>query len=184
MTITMPGSNAPYHITSHYGTGQWDNEIETIAQKMGIPAELLKAMMMKESKGDPNAAGDGGKSFGLMQIQEATWNEFRDKHKDELPPELRNASFDQIKNDPRLNLMAGAAMMKSYHDDWMKKGYTSDEAWKLALRQYNSGSVPDPHDLSVAGPGTPNYVEEIWGNYSKSPGFQPNVVTYDEYDIT
>lgn len=135
---TVNGGQSPSGDSSY---GQWGPQILDGSKKTGIPPALLYQQMMAESSGNPNSLGDGGKSFGLMQIQQATWEDFQKNNRDKLPPELKNASWDQIKNDPRLNLLAGAALMKGYHDEWAAKGYSSDDAWKLALRQYNSGSV-------------------------------------------
>jgi soluble lytic murein transglycosylase-like protein len=177
--------HSPYgynHVTSNTGTTKWDRDIEEAANDMGIPPDLLKSMVMKESGGDPNAVGDNGKSYGLMQIQKETWEDFQAKNRDTLPPELRDASYEDIKNDPKLNLKAGAAMMKTYHDEWMEKGYSSDDAWKLALRQYNTGSVPNPDDLTEAGGATPDYVDSIWSNYETSPGYKKNAYTPPAYD--
>jgi soluble lytic murein transglycosylase-like protein len=164
--------------------GQWSQQILEASQKTGIPPDLLYQQMMNESGGNPNALGDGGRSFGLMQIQQGTWEEFQRNNRDKLPPELQNASWEQIKSDPRLNLLAGGALMKHYHDEWTAKGYSSDEAWKLALRQYNTGSVPDPHNLHLAGGATPNYVDNIWAAYTSSSGFKPNtIIVPDSGDI-
>ncbi|GJI88213.1 transglycosylase SLT domain-containing protein [Duganella hordei] len=179
---TVNGGQSPSGDSSY---GQWGPQILDASKKTGIPPELLYQQMMAESSGNPNSLGDGGKSFGLMQIQQATWEDFQKNNRDKLPPELKNASWDQIKNDPRLNLLAGAALMKGYHDEWAAKGYSSDDAWKLALRQYNSGSVPDPNNLSNAGGATAGYVDKIWGAYASAPGFKANnVIVPDDKDIT
>lgn len=43
----------------------------------GIWPALVLAVIARESSGDPGAVGDFGTSFGLMQIQEATWQDYQ-----------------------------------------------------------------------------------------------------------
>jgi len=174
-----------FEISSTVANNRWENIIEEAARDFGVPAELLNQMMRFESSGNPFAVGDGGMSHGLMQIQQGTWEDFKKNYGDKLPPDLRNASYEQIVNDPEMNMRAAAAMMKAFHDKWMDKGYSSDDAWKLALREYNSGSYAvNPDNLWDAGPGTPAYVDKIWSAFSTSPNYETNTVPpADEWDI-
>lgn len=43
--------------------------IDDIAVRSGVDPNIVKAIIMEESGGNPNAVGDGGESIGLMQIQ-------------------------------------------------------------------------------------------------------------------
>jgi hypothetical protein len=52
---------------------QWDSAVMTAAAKYpGVDPAMVKAMMIVESGGDPNAAGVGG-AVGLMQIKPEYW---------------------------------------------------------------------------------------------------------------
>ncbi|WP_167541090.1 transglycosylase SLT domain-containing protein [Janthinobacterium agaricidamnosum] len=140
-------------------TGVYSAEINAAAKEFGVPPELLAAQMHQESGGNPNALGDGGKSFGLMQLQKDTWDSFRNS--DKCPPSLKNVDFEQVKNDPATNIRAAAALDKSYHDQ--AGGGDDKHAWGVALRIYNSGSIQDPSNLSNPADGaTTDYVQNIF----------------------
>ena len=140
-------------------TGAYSAEINAAAKEFGVPPELLAAQMQQESSGNPNALGDGGLSFGLMQLQQDTWDGFRNS--DQCPPSLKNVDFEQVKNDPATNIRAAAALDKSYHDQ--AGGGDDKHAWGVALRVYNSGSIQDPNNLSNPADGaTTDYVQNIF----------------------
>jgi hypothetical protein len=42
--------------------------VEGVARGHGIPRNVLLAIVLAESAGDPGAVGDGGRSFGLLQL--------------------------------------------------------------------------------------------------------------------
>lgn len=142
----------------------------------GMPPGLLNAVEQRESGGDNSNVGDVGLSRGSMQIQKDTWDGFRNGHQNSLPPNLKNASWDDISSSREMSRAAGGAIISSYHDEWLSKGLSDDMAWKCALRQYNSGSVPNPNNPNERPvgnqPGNPggyvgveDYVSSIWGNY-------------------
>lgn len=47
----------------------YSDTITSVAKWFKVPANLIRAIIWKESSGEPSATGDEGKSFGLMQIQ-------------------------------------------------------------------------------------------------------------------
>jgi murein DD-endopeptidase MepM/ murein hydrolase activator NlpD len=51
---------------------QYEQEIQAAAQTAGVDPNIIRAIISKESSGNSAAIGDGGKSFGLGQIQLAT----------------------------------------------------------------------------------------------------------------
>jgi soluble lytic murein transglycosylase-like protein len=62
--------------------------IAAASQKYGVRTSLIRAHIMKESGGDSNAIGDGGRALGLLQIHKdaATemgfvWAELKDPEK-------------------------------------------------------------------------------------------------------
>lgn len=47
---------------------RWDGLLNRLGQKYGVPPLFLKAVMLIESGGRPDAVGDGGHSVGLFQL--------------------------------------------------------------------------------------------------------------------
>ncbi len=90
--------------------------IGAAAQKTGLDAQLLRAVIDKESAGRPCALSARG-AEGLMQLMPATAEEF-----DVEDP-----------FDPKQNVEAGAKLLKS-----LLERYQNDPA--LALGAYNAGS--------------------------------------------
>lgn len=97
---------------------QIGNMLDAAAQKYGIPPEILKAVAFKESRWNPNAVGDGGNSFGMMQI-------YRRAHP--------NYNVAQGQANPAYNIDYAARLLRSHYD---KTGN-----WQTAVMRYN-GSGP------------------------------------------
>jgi soluble lytic murein transglycosylase-like protein len=49
---------------------QWDGLLNRIGQKYNVPPLFLKAVMLSESGGRPDAIGDSGHSVGLFQLHD------------------------------------------------------------------------------------------------------------------
>lgn len=88
---------------------------------------LILAVIEQESDGNPNAVGDAGKSFGLMQIH-------TDFHPDfaALPTSLRL--------DPQTNVNTGASILMQGIDYWMD-AFSSNRLLGLraGVAEYNAG---------------------------------------------
>ncbi len=52
------------------GRDRWDELLNRVGRKYNVPPLFLKAVMLAESGGDPNAVGDGGHSVGLFQLHD------------------------------------------------------------------------------------------------------------------
>ncbi len=92
--------------------------LDAAAQKYGIPPDILKAIAWKESRWNPAARGDGGKSYGMMQI-------YTSAH-----PNYDAARGQQ---DIAYNVDYGAKLLRSLYD--------RHKDWKTAVMRYN-GSGP------------------------------------------
>jgi soluble lytic murein transglycosylase-like protein len=119
-------------------SGQLDSLIEDAAQKTGVEAQLVRAVIDQESSGRPCALSPMG-AEGLMQLMPATAEEF------EVDDPF----------DPKQNVEAGAKLLKS-----LLERYKNDPA--LALSAYNAG----PSRVDQAGgvppiPETTDYVTAI-----------------------
>lgn len=97
--------------------------IDDIATRSGVDPAIVKAIIMEESGGNPNALGDNGESIGLMQIQP--------KHHKKRMEELGIVSLF----DPQENVILGCSILSDLYD---KYGNYYD-----ALSVYNSGNTED-----------------------------------------
>lgn len=103
--------------------------ITEAAQRFGIPAAWIRAVLLAESGGDPRAVSPVG-AIGLMQIMPATWNELRVRH---------DLSADPF--DPRDNILGGAAYLRELYERY---GNVT-----AMLAAYNAG--PGRYEASLAG---------------------------------
>lgn len=97
--------------------------IDDIATRSGVDPNIVKAIIVEESGGNPNAVGDNGESIGLMQIQP--------KHHKKRMEELGIVSLF----DPQENVILGCAILSDLYDEY---GNYED-----ALSVYNSGNTED-----------------------------------------
>lgn len=97
--------------------------IDDITTRSGVDPNIVKAIIVEESGGDPNAVGDNGESIGLMQIQP--------KHHKKRMEELGIVSLF----DPQENVILGCSILSDLYD---KYGNYED-----ALSVYNSGNTED-----------------------------------------
>lgn len=102
--------------------------IEEAAQRFGIPAAWIRAVMHVESAGDVRAISSAG-AMGLMQIMPDTWAELRVRHRLGRDP-----------YDPRDNILAGAAYLREMYDRYDSPGF---------LAAYNAG--PGRYEQYLAG---------------------------------
>lgn len=141
-------------------------EIKSAAEKYGIPPELVRAVVYKESRFDPLAEGKAGE-IGLMQVLPggavADWARLNNR---KAPPQFRLY-------DVQLNLEIGCWYLGRALEKW--KAYRCGT--ELALAEYNAGAKnasrwkPDTPDGDVVSridfPLTCNYVKTIMKNYRK-----------------
>lgn len=92
--------------------------IAEAAQRFGVPAAWIRAVMRVESAGDVRAISSAG-AMGLMQIMPPTWASLRARHGLGANPYY-----------PRDNILAGAAYLREMHDRYGSPGF---------LAAYNAG---------------------------------------------
>lgn len=142
---------------------QWDQTVMQAATRYNVPPNLIKAIMMAESGGDPRARSPQG-ATGLMQI---------------MP--MHNGRQGLSINDPQQNIMLGALILQENYKqygswDMAAKAYlglggadalgtTSDTYW-ARVNQYwgelnaaSSGMFGGP----AQGGGAMSTLESIWG---------------------
>jgi hypothetical protein len=136
------------------------------AQKSGMPPALLANHLWNESRGNSSVpAGDGGKSFGVMQIQGPTLADYNAKHG-------TNYTTADISNPqhPEVGIAVGAQhwadLRDQYNDPRLASlayawGPAKTEAWSKAGGDWTKlppqvreimGNVYGPHDFPGAAP--------------------------------
>lgn len=123
---TANAQNAPAMRTAT--TDPFAVYIDEAAQRFGIPAAWIRAVMRVESAGDVRAISSAG-AMGLMQIMPETWAELRIRHRLGRDP-----------YNPRDNILAGAAFLREMYDRYGSPGF---------LAAYNAG--PGRYEEYLAG---------------------------------
>jgi len=125
-SATANAQNAPATRTAP--THPFAVYIDEAAQRFGIPAAWIRAVMRVESAGDVRAISSAG-AMGLMQIMPETWAELRIRHRLGRDP-----------YDPRDNILAGAAFLREMYERYGSPGF---------LAAYNAG--PGRYEEYLAG---------------------------------
>ena len=97
------------------------------AQRFGIPASWIRAVLQTESQGTVRAVSPKG-AMGLMQIMPQTWADLRSRY---------GLGADPF--DPRANILAGAAYLRELRDRYGASGF---------LAAYNAG--PERYEEHLA----------------------------------
>lgn len=92
--------------------------IAEAAQRFGLPARWIRAVLQVESDGMADAVSSAG-AMGLMQIMPDTWNELSARY-----------GLGDDPYDPRDNILAGTAYLRELHDRYGAPGF---------LAAYNAG---------------------------------------------
>lgn len=106
---------------------------------LGIDPNLITAVIMTESGGNPNAIGSAGE-IGLMQVMPATGA-------------IYGVSRDQL-FDPYYNVMAGATYLKDLTSKYGLQG--GIQAYNLGETKYRKGST------------SPTYLAKVMSNLSST----------------
>ena len=117
-----PAADARDMVSRHADTGAPMSDIDAYiaeaAQRFGIPARWIRAVLRAERAGNARAVRSAG-AMGLMQIMPGNWAELRAAH-----------SFGPDPFDRRENILAGAAYLRQMYDQFGAPGF---------LAAYNAG---------------------------------------------
>jgi hypothetical protein len=103
--------------------------LENAASKYGIPPEILKSIAWQESRWNPGAVGDSGKSHGMMQIYTAAHPDYN------VAEGEKNMAY---------NVDYGAKLLRQLYDRY--------GSWDKAVEHYNgSGPMAQRYAVSVMG---------------------------------
>jgi soluble lytic murein transglycosylase-like protein len=116
---------------------------EEAAQKSGLPATLIRAVVRVESNENPRAISAKG-ALGLLQLMPATWT---------ILSRQLNLGTDPF--DPHDNLLAGAIYLRALYDRYGASGFlTAYNAGAGRYEAYRDKGQPLPLE-------TVNYVQRI-----------------------
>lgn len=147
---------------------QYDRLIRTVAKEHHLDPMLVKAVVWRESRFDPQKYGSA-RERGLMQVSEKAANEWAHENK------IDNFHVEKL-FDPKTNLEAGAWYLHRAFGHWGNQ----PDAMPFALAEYNAGAsraqrwgggdsaatMPAQAFLSnIDFPGTRKYVESIIARY-------------------
>ncbi|MFG1350431.1 lytic transglycosylase domain-containing protein [Xanthobacter autotrophicus] len=128
VAMPLPCRAQPEPVQRQSQTDPYAAHIAEAAQRFGIPAVWIRAVMRVESANEVRAISPKG-AMGLMQIMPATWADLRARHR------LGGDPYD-----PRDNILAGAAYLRELHDRYGSPGF---------LAAYNAG--PGRYEEHLAG---------------------------------
>lgn len=115
-TAAVSGQRAPAR--SQPANDHYAAHVAEAAQRFGIPAAWIRAVMRVESNGERRAVSPKG-ALGLMQLMPKTWTDMRARY-----------GLGRDPFDPRDNILAGAAFLRELHDRYGSPGF---------LAAYNAG---------------------------------------------
>ncbi|MFN4205007.1 MAG: lytic transglycosylase domain-containing protein [Agrobacterium albertimagni] len=123
-------AETPSSRTEH-GGNSYAAYISEAAQRFGIPAHWIVAVIREESAGNARAISEKD-AMGLMQIMPDTWDELRARY-----------GLGRDPFDPRDNILAGAAYLRELHDRFGAPGF---------LAAYNAGPTRYAEHLATGRP--------------------------------
>ena len=147
---------------------QYDRLIKAVSEEHHLDPMLVKAVVWRESRFDPQKYGTAGER-GLMQVSEKAANEWASENK------IDNFRVEEL-FDPKKNLEAGCWYLERAFQHWEQQ----PDPVPFALAQYNAGAsrvlrwaggegaavISAKQFLSnIDFRGTRNYVESILARY-------------------
>ena len=147
---------------------QYDRLIHAIATANKLDPMLVKAVVWRESRFDPQKLGGAGER-GLMQVSEIAARDWAQEHR------IENFQVEEL-FDPKTNLEAGSWYLRRAMSHW--DGVR--DPTPFALAEYNAGASrarrwaggdgtqpisAEAFQKNIDFPGTKNYVESIIDRY-------------------
>ena len=150
-----------------------DGPIRAAAQRYGLEPALVKAVVWRESRFNPNARGKVGE-IGLMQLQEEAAREWADAER------VQGFEHEQC-FDPVTNTLAGAwylkKLTKRYLQTYNPAAYALADynAGRGNVLKWNKGEAATNSAVfidAISFPGTKAYVQSVLRRYERyRPGF-------------
>jgi len=140
--------HTPIQSNSDANPDQWDSMLNRLGQKYNVPPLFLKAVMLSESGGRPDAIGDNGHSVGLFQLHDHGYG----------------AGMGDTRFDPETNADRGARGLAEAWHAGDKAGYSGEYAVRAAYDYsfnpgggwaYQGDAVVRNYNRLLAGQGLP-----------------------------
>ncbi|MBA3544316.1 MAG: transglycosylase SLT domain-containing protein [Chthoniobacterales bacterium] len=147
---------------------QYDQLIHVVSASNDLDPMLVKAVVWRESRFDPNKLGGAGER-GLMQVSEIAAREWVEENR------IENFRVEELL-DPKINLEAGAWYLHRAMRHWQ----AAKDPTPFALAEYNAGASraqrwaggdgrkpisAKTFQKNIDFPGTKNYVGSILDRY-------------------
>jgi soluble lytic murein transglycosylase len=128
---------------------RYDAEINQAARRYGVPPDLIRAVIWRESRFHPDLMGTHGER-GLMQITEAAAADWTRAEKIEtfVPTDLF---------DPKVNIEAGTWYLRQALAYWADR----DDSIPFALAEYNAGRSRVSRWVGAVDPANPTTAEDL-----------------------
>ncbi len=169
--LTMRSGDAFYtahELLSPQRFQQYDTLIRAVAAENNVDPMLVKAVVWRESRFDPQKFGTAGER-GLMQVSEKAAQEWAQQNR---VPDFRVEELF----DPKVNLQAGTWYLARAMQHWRNQ----TDPVPFALAEYNAGASraqrwaggdgnvvipPDKFRDNIDFPGTRKYVDTIMARF-------------------
>lgn len=116
--------HTPVQSKTNVDANQWDSMLNRLGAKYNVPPLFLKAVMLSESAGRPDAVGDQGHSVGLFQLHDQGYG----------------AGMGDSRFDPEINADRGARGLAEAWHAGAKAGYSGEYAVRAAYNySFNPG---------------------------------------------
>jgi soluble lytic murein transglycosylase-like protein len=116
--------HTPVQSNTTVDANQWDSMLNRLGNKYNVPPLFLKAVMLSESGGRPDAIGDQGHSVGLFQLHDHGYG----------------AGMGDTRFDPEVNADRGAKGLAEAWHAGEKAGYSGEYAVRAAYNySFNPG---------------------------------------------
>ena len=116
--------HTPISSNTNADPDQWDGMLNRIGQKYNVPPLFLKAVMLSESGGRPDAVGDQGHSVGLFQLHDHGYG----------------SGMGDSRFDPETNADRGAKGLAEAWHAGEKAGFSGENAVRAAYNySFNPG---------------------------------------------
>ncbi|MFN0145992.1 MAG: transglycosylase SLT domain-containing protein [Dehalococcoidia bacterium] len=128
---------------------RWDDLLNRTGRKFNVPPLFLKAVMLAESGGRPDAVGDSGHSVGLFQLHDAGYG----------------AGMGDARYDPETNADRGAKGLAEAWHIGQDKGYSGEYAVRKAYDySFNPGG-----GFAYQGDAVVKYYNELLAEQGQPP---------------
>lgn len=160
---------------------------QTFAAK-GVPASIWQPIVAAESGGNVNAVGDGGTSFGLLQLhtpggQGSSWRQYSSELNSVAQSDPTNASVltnkslppqERILLTPAINAQIGSGPIATAYNEGVSQGLTGQ-----SLLNYTAANSGHPYSTGIPSGASTSEQKAIDQYAAQGIGTTKNITFYD-----